>query len=519
VRTVEGGDIADVPPWMERVSLERSTGLAVAVLDRVSVNRPAADVPPIRRRDLEERGLRQLTTMPLIVDDVVVGTLTVGHRTEAPWDEHSLKLLENTAAQLAVELAHARLLDAERRRADDLDAINELGTLVAQHLEPRAVLATAARELARLLDVARVHVLLSDEKREYLRGQSATEEGVSDVEIFLPAIHAVVYALRMRAPVVVDDAENDPRTNKAMVERVGAKSMAIVPLVAGGQVIGAIVLIETRRKRNFTENEMARVTAVANVVASAASNATTFEDLRRSYEALECAQAELVRHERLAALGELSASIAHEVRNPVAIIFNSLTELRRLERGRADARMLLDIVEEETTRLNRIVRDLLDFVRPYEAQTRKVELGAVVRGAVEAARRALPEPAVRIETQLSPGEREIAIDETMFQQALLNVIVNAVQASPPGATVEVRAEVVSSLSGETLRCEVTDEGVGLDPDTSGRIFEPFFTTKATGTGLGLALVRRLMDGLGGTVVAESRPTAGALFRLTVPLKS
>jgi len=517
-RTEAGRRVAEVPNWGHRLPIDGPMAMAVAAREKRMVSRPTCEVEEPRRSFLEGMGIRHMVAMPLSFDDVVLGTLTVAHREDAPFDSESLRLFESVTAQLAFELAHARLLEAERRRADDLGLINELGGLVAQHLELRAVLTTAARALVRVLGVSRVHVILSDDAKMHLRGVAATDDGVSDLELAVSSSHAVAHAFRTLAPVIIEHAETDSRTNKELVAQVGTRSLAIVPLIARGEAIGVIVVLETSHTRHFTETDVARVVAVANVIAPAVTNAKMFEDLRRSYEALAKAQADLVTHERLAALGELSAVIAHEVRNPLAVIFNSLSELRRLAPPVPEASLLLDIVGEETKRLNRIVGDLLDFVRPYDAHPRLVDVGAVVKGAADAARRASPEPRVDIETEVRLPAPELFLDGTMLHQALLNLIVNAIQATPEGKRVTVRADVVPAAGGQQrLRCEIADEGPGIDEAASARIFQPFFTTKATGTGLGLALVRRLADALGGTIVAETRPTCGALFTLTLPL--
>lgn len=516
-RTDTGSGLADAPDWIRVLPLDGPTAMAVAARSRRTLSRPLRDVGEPRRAALEAMGVRHLLVVPLSHDDVLLGTLTVAHLHDEPWDAESMRLLEGIATQLGVEMARARLLEAERRRADDLGLINELGSLVAKHLELRGVLSTAASALARVLEVASVHVILADDSRESLEGVACTGDVVSDVAFSLGASHAITHAFRTLAPVVIDDAETDARTNKELVARAGTRSMAIVPLVAQGAAIGVIGLVETRHSRRFTESEVARVVAVANVIAPAVTNAKVFEDLRRSYEALAKAQAELVTHERLAALGELSAVIAHEVRNPVAIIFNSLSELRRLAPPPPDARLLLGIVEEEATRLNRIVGDLLDFVRPYDAHPRQMQVDAIVRGAVDAARRATPERNVEVLTEARlPGD-ELSLDGTMLQQALLNLIVNAIHATPDGRTVTVRTDVRCEAHGQHLRCEIVDEGPGIDEATRARMFQPFFTTKATGTGLGLAIVRRLADALGGTVEAGSAPAGGAVFTLAVPL--
>lgn len=516
-RTQHGQGAAEVPEWGRVVTLDGSIAMAVAVRERRMVRRSVDEMEEPRRSFLAARGIRHLLSVPLTYQDVILGSLSVAHREDEPWDGESLRLLDEVVAQLAFELAQARILEAERRRADDLGFINELGRLLAQHLELRAVLSTAGIALARALDVPRVHMLVAEQAQKHLRGVVAGENGVADVDFALTSSHAVHHAFTTRAPVIVEDAENDARTNKAMVSQIGTRSLGIVPLLTHGETIGVIVLVETRRKRRFTDGEIARAVAVSNVVAPAVTNARMFEDLRRSYEALAKAQAELVKHERLAALGELSAVIAHEVRNPVAIIFNSLSELRRLAPASTDARVLLDIVGEETTRLNRIVADLLDFVRPYDVHPRVVDVDAIVRGAVDAARRAAPERCVEIDTRVDGPSSEVVVDGTMLQQALLNLVVNAIQATPNGKRVSVSARVEPDGGRERLRCEVADEGAGIDDAARARIFQPFFTTKATGTGLGLALVRRLVDALGGHVAAKNGPPGGAVFTLTVPL--
>lgn len=516
-RTEDGDAMANAPEWSLLMPLDQPTPMAIAAREKRTVSRSAREAAEPRRSFLEGLGIRHMLAVPLIFQDVVLGTLAVAHRRDEPWDPESLRLLEGVVAQLASDLAQARLFEAERRRADDLGLINELGSLVAQHLELRGVLSTAASALGKALSVPRVHVLLADEAKVSLRGIAAFDDGLADIELPVEASGAVAHAVRTLAPVIVEDAQTDPRTNKTLVAQVGTRSLAVVPLVARGEAIGVIVLVETRRKRRFSETEVARVVAVANVVAPAATNAKIFEDLRQSYEALAKAQADLVTHERLAALGELSAVIAHEVRNPIAVIFNSLSELRRLAPQTSEASMLLGIVGEEASRLNRLVRDLLDFVRPYDVRPRPVQLEVVVKGAVEAARRAAPEPSVEIDTEVRVAGEELWLDGTMLQQALLNLIVNAIQATPKGKSVTVRAAVVNGAGAKSLRCEVADVGLGIDPAVRERVFQPFFTTKATGTGLGLALVRRLTDALGGTVVAESPPSGGALFVMTVPI--
>ena len=513
----EGSSVDAAPDWIRRLPLDGLSVMAIAARERQVVSRPVDQLAPGPRAFLEVGGVRHLLTVPLLFHDAVFGTLTVAHGHPEPWDAESLRLLESAATQLGIELARVRLLETERRRAKDLGFVNEIGNLLTQHLELRAVLSTAATELARVTLVPRVHVMLVDAAKTVLNGVACTEDIHADIVIPLTSIPVAAEAFETLAPVIVEHAETDPRTNKDLVAAVGTRSMMAVPLVSRGEAIGAIVLVETRHTRTFTDTEVARVVAVANLVAPAVANAKMFEDLRRSYEDLATAQAELVMHERLAALGELSAVVAHEVRNPVAIIFNSLGALRRLEPPTEEANVLLDILGEEAARLNRIVGELLDFVRPYTAHPRDVQLDAVLAGAVEAARRAVGDSRVEVRIEEHGPRNDVFLDGTMLQQALINLIVNAIQATPKGGTVTVSASTQPAGAETMLRCDVADDGPGIDAANSTRVFQPFFTTKATGTGLGLALVRRLADALGGSVEVGSAASGGSLFTLLVPL--
>ena len=235
-----------------------------------------------------------------------------------------------------------------------------------------------------------------------------------------------------------------------------------------------------------------------------------------AYDELARAQAELVRHERLAALGELAAVMAHEVRNPLGVIFNSLSTLRRLLRPTGDSEMLLSMVEEEAERLNRIVADLLDFVRPYELTKKPIDIEPVVEAAVAEALKSLPLATARVVTECEPQLPPFPADAHLLKQAVVNLVVNAVQAMPKGGTVTVRSSLVPRADGPWLQVEVRDEGPGLSPRAAEKMFQPFFTTKATGTGLGLAVVKRIVESHNGEVEVCPNPEKGATFALRIP---
>jgi signal transduction histidine kinase len=225
---------------------------------------------------------------------------------------------------------------------------------------------------------------------------------------------------------------------------------------------------------------------------------------------LASAQEELIRKERLAALGEMSAVVAHEVRNPVAVIFNAAAAMRK-NPGERDK--LLAIVEEEAGRLKRMVTDLLDFARPASVHLVEEPLAPIIESALESIRHSMGQPAIAVHVSLEEPLPPFLCDVRLLRQALINLITNAIEA--PGREGRVRITGAKSEDGN-LRLRVADDGQGISEADCARIFRPFFTTRATGTGLGLAVVQRIVEAHGGTIAHSPTPGGGATFEIQLP---
>jgi signal transduction histidine kinase len=174
--------------------------------------------------------------------------------------------------------------------------------------------------------------------------------------------------------------------------------------------------------------------------------------------------------------------------------------------------MLLDIVGEEADRLNRIIGDLLDFARPTLPTLRPEPVDRVLEDALSAAL-AQARGAIDVRREISDDLPLVPVDARLLRQALVNVVLNAVQAMPEGGPLAVRARAQAGFAV----LEVEDAGPGIPEDVRHRIFEPFFTTKATGTGLGLAVVKRIVDGHRGRIEVATAPGGGTTFSLHLPL--
>jgi signal transduction histidine kinase len=247
---------------------------------------------------------------------------------------------------------------------------------------------------------------------------------------------------------------------------------------------------------------------VGQTVGATLVNAQLVSSLKKSYGELERAQRELVARERLAAIGELAAVVAHEVRNPLGVIFNAVSALNRLVPPGPDASSLLDIVREEASRVNRTVSDLLEFARPSVLAMHEHELRTLVEDTVASAQSDARVRGVNLTLEVQ-GEARVVADEHLLRRALLNLIDNATHVSSEGDTIEVRV----GYRDHHAFIEVEDGGPGIDEEARPRIFEPFFTTKSVGTGLGLAVVKRFAETHGGEVLIRSGDEAGSVFTI------
>jgi PAS domain S-box-containing protein len=236
-------------------------------------------------------------------------------------------------------------------------------------------------------------------------------------------------------------------------------------------------------------------------------------ELKLAQAQLAAAQRRLVEQERLAAVGELAAVLAHEVRNPLGAIFNALSGLRRQPLA-PDAASLLGIVDEEAARLNATVTALLDFVRPLQVNPERQALRPLVEASVSSALRATPHPSVQVAVELDGVPDESFIDAHMLRLALTNVLTNALQAMPHGGALAVRAR--PALAPWSAEIQITDTGSGISAEHLARVFDPFFTTRATGTGLGLAVARRIIEAHQGKLTVASSPGQGTQFSFWLP---
>ncbi len=238
----------------------------------------------------------------------------------------------------------------------------------------------------------------------------------------------------------------------------------------------------------------------------------TKQELERVYTELRQNIQDLRKNERLSAAGQLSASLAHEIRNPLASISGAAGILARGNATGESREECLSILTKESHRLNKLLTNFLDFARPRLPRFQLAEPLAVIQSTVALAQHTAASVGVALHADLPPAVAEISCDPEQIKQVLLNLILNAVQASESGREVRIRAHE----GPERLSIEVCDEGLGIPSGEMDSIFDPFFTTKENGTGLGLAIASNIVAQHGGSLTGHRNETAGMTFRVLLP---
>jgi signal transduction histidine kinase len=239
-----------------------------------------------------------------------------------------------------------------------------------------------------------------------------------------------------------------------------------------------------------------------------------YEELRAAHKELRVTHEELVKKEQLAVVGELAAVIAHEVRNPLGVITNAVSSLRKQAISREDHDTLLAILDEEASRLNRLVADLLRYARPVSVQRQQISIADLLErtlGLPHGERRD-----IRAELKVECHEGRLWGDSSLLRQVFDNLVDNALQAMGTAGTLTIRVRAATESGVDGLAVDIIDTGEGMDTQVRSRARDPFFTTRPSGTGLGLAIVDRIVDAHGGHLSIDSRAGEGTTVTVFLP---
>jgi signal transduction histidine kinase len=398
-----------------------------------------------------------------------------------------------------------------REKSEHRSALGNFARSIVRILERDKLIRETASTLSETLRVSRVGVWLRDDTKRtysvrYELGESSARAEFAESDEFVRSLaHCQEVVLREELL-----ARTDPAKRTAVTDLCRQNRWEVcMPLMVTGKLIAFINLGPKQNLDAFSAEDLDLLDTLAAEAAIALENARLYEELKKSQDIIR-------RADRLSALGTLAAGIAHEVRNPLVSIQTFFQLAPQRLHDEEFFTTFLGMTANEVKRISDLITELLSFARSSTPSLGAVNLNELVDRVAT-----LLEPEARkhkltLTRALSPNVPFINADGDQIKQVLINLVLNAIQATAPGGTISVTTRSVDHRKGAFGQLEIHDTGVGIPQDQLEHIFDPFFTTKAKGTGLGLAIAHQLITEHGGSIMVDSREGRGTSFFVNLP---
>ena len=516
------------------VPLDRSSVSGRSICDRQSIHvadlQNAGDEFALARELAIKFGHRSALAVPLIREGRALGTILVRRTEVRPFEEKHIALLTTFADQAAIAIENVRLFDALRQRTDELGqsvgelrALGEVSQAVNSTLDLETVLSTIVAKAVQLsgTDAGAIYVFDDRQREFHLRATYGMDqeliEALAQRRMGLDDPN-VAHALAQPEPIQVPDLREDARTAiNEITLRAGYLARLVAPLRRGEDVVGFLV-VRRRAPGAFPRSTVDLIKTFAAQSAVAIENARLFKNVETSLEDLRTAQDRLVQTQKLASLGQLTAGIAHEIKNPLNFVNNFsgvsaelIDELREaLDRMTGDDETRAEIAELTNTlrdnldkivqhgkRADAIVKNMLLHSREGSGEHRLVDANALVEEslnlAYHGARAEKQGFKINLERSFDPAAGQVDVFPQEITRALLNLISNGFYAATKRKEQDnsdgYEPTLVASTKnlGERVEIRIRDNGTGIPPEVKEKMFNPFFTTKPAGEGTGLGL--------------------------------
>jgi signal transduction histidine kinase/CheY-like chemotaxis protein len=467
---------------------------------------------------------RSVLCAPLIYREEVTGVIEVVSQRVGEFEDQDKILLESVASIAAVALENARLYTTTRARVEELALLNEMGLALTATLDRATVIRAALHQIQRLFQAAGV-VLLELDRQTGELCVVRTVFGVQELEVSLrlaPGEGIAGWVLANRQPVLVRDVQSDSRWSTRFDPLVAqylgdqACTLMAVPLLGQDHDIGVVKVFD-REPSLYTLDELRTLQAIASTLAVALENARLYDELKAALDARKRTQAQLIQAEKVAALGRLLASLAHEINNPLQALRSSLSLLMNHEPPEEKRRIYLDLAHQEVERLVGIVERVLGFYRPSKEGPEPVDIDSALDETLLLVHKQLEHGRVTVHRRRPVELPPVQAVAGQLKQVFLNIILNALQAMPGGGELTVESGW-DDPAGEVY-IVFTDTGAGIPDGEMDLLFEPFFTTRPEGTGLGLTVSYSIVEQHGGRIKVESHVDVGSTFTVVLPIEA
>lgn len=535
----------------------------------------AAESKPIIRKDLQDdpegfiNGLNlkinSVICVPLIVKERVIGTLAVYDKMSlfgnepVPFAEEDVGLVQVIGIQVAMAIENARLYADKDVRIKELQLLLEITNMMRGNmdLEDLLYIILTSVTMAEGLGFNRAMLFLTDNSQVSLVGKMAVgplrpEDAARHWNAISPAgktlpeivteygqfnksagfeidrrVKGAVIPIRPEKGVVartvieggsfnVANYASPAGSEESLLGEMGFSVFATAPLIAKDRVIGVLVVDNLVNRKPITDEHVGFLQLYANQAASAIEMNRVYRNLEQTNKRLIDARDLLVRTKTLATLGEFSAGIAHELRNPLVAIGGFAKRLTKTLLDDSKEARYARIISTEVEGMEKILGQILDFAGGAKADRRRVDVAHLIEHVFVLFNASLERQQIKVEQEYEERARYLYIDEVQMRQLFINLVKNAIEAMKDGGTLRVRSTLLDE-GGGGVGFEVEDTGVGIPAENLEHVFDPFYTSKSTGIGLGLPMCSRVVESNhGGRMFIESKVGRGTNVMVWLP---
>ena len=462
--------------------------------------------------------MRSLLVAPLRSQARNLGTLSVISAHPAAFSTEDERLLEGLANQAAVAIQNAKLYEDERLQRSLVEMLAQGAVVINRRLDLNVVLDEILDQIMQVVPCRFANIMLIEDDHLHMARYRTRrmETGIfhRPPELLPLAMPSWQQMLQTRSPLLISDTRQDPMW-KPLETGDWARSYLGLPLQIGNEVIGFLNLNEDYPEAFSSQYAKALISFAAHA-AIAIHNARLYQELQRALTQERNMRDQLVRADRLASMGRLTASLAHEINNPLQGISLCLERIGFYTGQPGKQREYVGRAESEVNRLAQMVRQILDYQSPTQEEKSLVDLRQLEADVLLLSQKRLQRARVQVVHSWEPGLPRIEARPAQLKQVLLNLVLNSLEAMPDGGQLSIRGYCLEQ-EPEWLRLEVSDNGAGIDAKDLEHIYEPFYSTKSTGTGLGLWVSHSIVIAHAGRMAVESSPGKGTTVRVWLPV--
>jgi signal transduction histidine kinase len=465
--------------------------------------------------------------VPLRDGERVFGVINLENSHKQAFLESDQILVETLAGILSSLMTNARRYQALRRNLSQLSAVRKTALDISADLDLDTLLKRIVHRACELVHARGAEIGLLDEDQPGIRVQTSENPWYDFTGHFIPLGKGVAGQVLLHGHSLRVADYNRWSERLWPSTQVEFKSAAGIPLLLKGQVIGTLVVMDDDPVREFTEEDIETLELIARNISLAIQNARLYRELQERIDALRQAENRLVQSERIAVAGRLTASIAHEINNPLQALQNCLYLADRNDLSSANRKKYLSMARAEMERLVSTVQRMLDFYRPGVRDRQATDINQLITRIIALVEPQLTRNKIQVTTELAPGLPQVMVVPSQIQQVLLNLILNSMEAMPNGGLISLQTVLCESITPTRRKSRkpsrpvgveilLSDSGPGISSAERERIFEPFYSSKDSGLGLGLSVSYGIIQAHGGMLSVVSKPQPGACFRIALP---